>query len=239
MDRELGDGKYAGIISAALIAAGLTLAGLFVANGLSDIRKGEAVVTVRGVSERDVEANLATWTIAMQANGTDLGAVQARADADFQAAREFLVANGFQPDEIQTRGSSVSQYFDGSRGQLNVTVRQRLLARTTDIARMQKAFAAQAELIRKGVAIDNESGGVSYSFTKLNDVKPAMIAEATKSAREAAEQFARDSDTNVGGIRQATQGLFSITGRDGEAGMSGDSPYQKVRVVTTIDFYLD
>jgi hypothetical protein len=228
------------VVSGALIGAGLALAGLFVAGGLSDIRRGDAVVTVRGVAERDVEADLATWTIATQANGSDLAIVQGKADADAEAVRAFLAANGFTTAEIQARGSSVSQYYDGNLGRLNITIRQRILARTADVKRMEKAFANQAEMIRKGVALDSDGGGgVSYSFTKLNDVKPEMIAEATKSAREAADQFARDSDTQVGGIRQATQGLFSITGRDGEAGMGTDTPYQKVRVVTTIDFRLD
>jgi hypothetical protein len=228
------------VVSGALIGAGLALAGLFVAGGLKDIREGDAIVTVRGVAERDVEADLATWTIATQANGSDLAIVQGKADADAEAVRAFLAANGFTPAEIQPRGSSVSQYYDSNMGRLNITIRQRFLARTTDIGRMEKAFANQAEMIRKGVALDSDGGGgVSYSFTKLNDVKPEMIAQATKSAREAAEQFARDSDTKVGGIRQATQGLFSITGRDGEAGSGTDTPYQKVRVVTTIDFRLD
>jgi len=67
----------------------------------------------------------------------------------------------------------------------------------------------------------------------------AMIAEATKNARAAADQFASDSDTAVGGIRQATQGLFSITGRDGDEGSGTGTPNQKVRVVTTVEFYLD
>ncbi len=79
-----------------------------------------------------------------------------------------------------------------------------------------------------------------YSFTKLNDVKPAMIAEATRDARQGAEQFAKDSGTEVGGIKSATQGYFSIGARDGDnAGSGSESPFQKVRVVTTIDFYLD
>jgi hypothetical protein len=234
------DAPVSSAISGALIAAGLALAGLFVANGLGDIRRGDAIVTVRGVAEKDVEADLATWTIATQANGSDLAAVQAKADADAAAVTGFLAGNGFTPAEIQPRGSSVSQYFDSNTGRLNITIRQRFLARTIDIKRMEKAFANQAEIIRKGVALDSDGGGgVAYSFTKLNDVKPAMIAEATKSAREAADQFARDSNTKVGGIRQATQGLFSITGRDGETGVGTDTPYQKVRVVTTIDFYLD
>jgi hypothetical protein len=228
------------VVSGALIAGGLALAGLFMANGLSNVRRGEALVTVRGVAERDVVADLATWTIATQANGSDLSAVQAKADADAEAVRSFLQANGFTPAEIQPRGSSVSQYYDSNMGRLNITIRQRMLARTTDIARMEKAFANQAEIIRKGVALDSDGGGgVSYSFTKLNDVKPEMIAEATKSAREAADQFARDSDSRVGGISRATQGLFSITGRDGETGSGTDTPYQKVRVVTTIDYRLD
>ncbi len=228
------------VVSGALIGAGLALAGLFVAAGLKDIRRGDAVVTVRGVAERDVEADLATWSIATQANGSDLGVVQGKADADANAVRAFLAANGFTAAEIQPRGSFVNQYYVGNEGRLNITIGQRILARTTDIGRMEKAFANQAEMIRKGVALDSESaGGVTYSFTKLNDVKPAMIAEATKSAREAADQFARDSDTKVGGIARATQGLFSITGRDGDIGSGTDSRYQKVRVVTTIDFTLD
>lgn len=228
------------LISGALIGAGLALAGLFVAGGLSRVGRGDAVVTVRGVAERDVEADLATWVIATQANGSDLAIVQGKADADAEAVRGFLAANGFTPAEVQARGSSVSQYYDSNLGRLNITIRQRMLARTTDIKRMERAFANQAEIIRKGVALDSDGGGgVTYSFTKLNDVKPDMIAEATKSAREAADQFARDSDTRVGGIRQATQGLFSITGRDGEAGSGTDTPYQKVRVVTTIDFRLE
>ena len=225
-------------VAAALIGLGLALAGLFVMHGLQALRDGPALVTVRGLAERDVVADLATWTIATQANGSDLGVVQGKADADANAVRAFLVANGFTADEIQSRGSSVNQYFDNSMGRLNITIRQRFLARTADIPRMEKAFASQAEMIRKGVALDNDMGGVAYSFTKLNDVKPDMIAEATKNAREAAQQFARDSGAKVGAIRNATQGLFSITGRDGDVGSGGDTPYQKVRVVTTVEFRL-
>lgn len=226
-------------LPAALLGVGVALAGLFVMNGLDGLRDGPGVVTVRGLAERNVEADLATWTIATQANGSDLAIVQGKADADAAAVRAFLTANGFTPEEIQSRGSSVNQYFDNSMGRLNITIRQRFLARTATIGRMESAFANQAEMIRKGVALDNDMGGVTYSFTRLNDVKPEMIAEATKNAREAAEQFARDSDSKLGSIRTATQGLFSITGRDGEVGSGTDTPYQKVRVVTTVEFRLD
>lgn len=227
------------IVAAAILAAGLVLAAVIVGQGLGSFREGPSVVTVRGVAERDVVADLATWTIATQANGTDLAEVQAKADRDAETVRAFLAANGFAPAEVQPRGSGVSQYFDSTPGRMNITIRQRLQARTTDVAKMERAFANQAELIRRGVALDSDGmGGLTYSFTKLNDVKPEMIAEATKAAREAADQFAADSGTRVARIRQATQGLFTITGRDGDPGAGTDTPNQKVRVVTTIEFTL-
>ncbi len=227
-----------GVVAGALLGIGIAVAGFAVAGGLSELRSGPSLVTVRGLSERDVMADLATWEIATQSNGSELAAVQRKADADAAAVREFLGSHGFTPEEIQNRGSSVQQYFDSQRGQMNITIRQRFLARTQDVARMQKTFADQAAMIRKGVAFDNERGSVVYSFTGLNDVKPEMIGEATRSARDAAEQFAKDSDTSVGGIRQATQGYFTITGRDGDVGSGSDTPFQKLRVVTTVEFRL-
>ncbi len=105
-----------------------------------------------------------------------------------------------------------------------------------------QAYARQFEVIRSGVSIQ-EGSAIQYNFTQLNSVKPEMIAQATQNARQAAEQFARDSGTGVGGIRSATQGYFSIGARDGdptaEGGGGTDSPFQKVRVVTTIEFYLN
>ena len=93
--------------------------------------------------------------------------------------------------------------------------------------------------VRRGVVLEDGSG-VQFSFTKLNAIKPEMIAQATRDARASAEQFAKDSGTSVGSIRSATQGYFSIGARDGdEMGSGSDSPYKKVRVVTTVDFYLD
>jgi hypothetical protein len=228
------------VTAAAILAVGLLLSALVLGRGLGNIRDGPSVVTVRGVAERDVVADLATWTIATQANGSDLAEVQARADRDAETVQAFLAANGFAAAEVQPRGSSVSQYFDSNFGRMNITIRQRLQARTTDIPKMERAFANQAELIRRGVALDSDGlGGLTYSFTRLNDVKPEMIAEATRAAREAADQFAADSGTRVGKIRQATQGLFTITGRDGDTGSGTDTPNQKVRVVTTIEFTLN
>jgi hypothetical protein len=151
--------------------------------------------------------------------------------------KAYFTSLGFKPADLTPVGAGVNQYMNN--GVNNITITQRMLLRTTDIARAEKAVAQQFDLVRRGVTLQ-EGSGMKYSFTKLNDVKPSMVADATKDARAAAEQFARDSGASVGGIKSATQGYFSIDARDGENGDgSSDTPYKKVRVVTTVDFYLN
>lgn len=231
--------RNASLIAAAIVAIGIVLGGYLLGDGLRRARMADRSVTVRGLAERDVTADLATWTIAYAEQGTELGAVQSAIDEDTRTITDFFRQAGFKPEEVTTAGVGVSQYYDGSRGVDTVTVRRQLQLRTGNVMKARAAFGRQFDLIRAGVAIE-EGSGMVYSFTKLNEVKPAMIAEATRDARKGAERFAEDSGADVGGIRQATQGYFSIGARDGEdSGSGSDSPFQKVRVVTTIDFYLD
>jgi hypothetical protein len=119
------------------------------------------------------------------------------------------------------------------------TVRQRLTLRTTDIKRAQAAVGKQFELVRRGVFLE-EGSAMAYTYTRLNAIKPEMVAMATRDARKAAEQFANDSGSSVGAIKDATQGYFEITARDGDSGGWGqaDSPYKKVRVVTSVNYFL-
>ncbi|MGE3744755.1 MAG: SIMPL domain-containing protein [Sphingomonadaceae bacterium] len=232
--------RFSGLLGASIVLAlGLIIGGYLLGNGLLRARMADRAVTVRGLAERDVTADLATWTLAYASQGTDLATRQAEIEANTRTIRNFFKKHGFKDDELSVAGVNVNQYFDSSRGVNNVTVRQRLQLRTTDIAKARRAFARQFELVQAGVALE-EGSGMTYSFTRLNEIKPAMIAEATRDARAGAEQFAKDSGTSVGGIRQATQGYFSVGARDGDnAGSGSESPFQKVRVVTTIEFYLE
>lgn len=227
------------LIAAGLLALGVIVGGYLLGDGLRRARMADRAVTVRGLAERDVTADLATWTINFTETGSELEPVRQAAEQDAATVMDFFRRAGFPVDQVDTASVSVNQFFDENRGGNVVTVRRRVQLRTRDVARAQQAFARQAELIRAGVAIEDGSGMV-YNFTKLNDVKPEMIALATQDARRGAERFAEDSGTAVGGIRSATQGYFSITARDGDEseGSGRDSPLQKVRVVTTIDFYL-
>ncbi|MCG7348302.1 SIMPL domain-containing protein [Sphingomonas sp. ACRSK] len=226
------------LVAAAILALGMILGGYLLGNGLVRAHHADRSVTVRGLAERNVTADLAVWTLNYSKQGLDLAEVQADIDRDTQSIRRFFASLGFPAEALAPAGAGVSQSY--MNGVQTVTVSQRLQLRTTDIARARRAVARQFDLVRQGVVLQ-EGSGISYSFTKLNDIKPAMVAEATRDARAAAEQFAKDSDTGVGGIKSATQGYFSVEARDGEQAGYGvaDTPFKKVRVVTTVDFYLD
>jgi len=226
------------LIAAGILAAGILVGGYLMGDGLVRARDADRSVTVRGLAERDVVADLATWTLSYSVNGSDLMSLQAEIDSDTQAIIAYLKSNGFTDAEIMPMGAGVNQYRNND-GSPNITIRQRIQLRTTRVKQAAAAFSAQAELIRRGVALDDMSA-IAYSFTKLNAIKPEMIAEATRDARAGAEQFAEDSGSRVGSIRKATQGYFSIGARDGDVGggSGSESPNQKVRVVTTIDFYI-
>ncbi len=226
------------LASSAILALGLIAGGYLLGNGLLRAHEADRSVTVRGLAERDVTADLATWTLSYSATAADLSTAQASVDRDTQSIRAFLKDLGLPADAIQPSAVNVSQYTNN--GVPRSTVRQRMTLRSTDIERAQSAVKRQFDLVRKGVVLE-EGSGMAYTFTKLNDIKPEMVAEATKDARAAAEQFAKDSGTSVGTIKTATQGYFSVQARDGDSGGGwgqSDTPFKKVRVVTTVDFYL-
>ncbi|AXU20579.1 SIMPL domain-containing protein [Novosphingobium sp. THN1] len=225
------------LLPVAILAAGLVTGGWFIGDGFRRAKVADRSVTVRGLAEREVTADLATWTLAYSATAPDLASAQASVDRDSQAIRAFFSELGFPADALQPTGVNVQTMT--SDGVVSFSVRQRMTLRTTDIARAQRAVKRQFDLVRRGVMLE-EGSGMAYTFTRLNAIKPEMVAAATKDARAAAEQFARDSGASVDGIKTASQGYFEITARDGDGGGWGvsDTPYKKVRVVTTIDFYL-
>ncbi len=227
------------LTSTAILSVALVLGGYLLGDGLTRMKMAERSVTVRGLAEREVMADLATWTISYSATAGDMASAQASVDRDAASIRAFFDGLGFPEDAVQPTGANVSSYTN--EGVTNFTVRQRMTLRTTDIERAQRAVRQQSDLVRRGVLLE-EGSGMAYTFTKLNDIKPEMVAEATQDARASAEQFAEDSGSGVGGIRQATQGYFEIYARDGDSGGGwgvADTPFKKVRVVTTVDFYLD
>lgn len=232
----------------AIFAVGLTTSGYALGDGFRRYKLAEQrTVSVRGVSERNVTADLATWSIAFSHEGTELGPVQQSVDQQARLVRAFFQRSGFRPGDVTDSDVSLSREQPTDRegnpvGPQVLTVRRSIQLRTSDVIKARAAYAGQAALLRDGVELSGSS--ISYTFTKLNELKPEMIAEATQNARRSAERFARDSGASVGRIKTASQGYFSVGARDGEdcddCGSSGGrTPFQKVRVVTTIDYDID
>lgn len=234
----LGNRNLVLLVATGIGAAGIMAGGWFAGSGLVRMKDADRAVTVRGVAERDVRADLATWTLTYSSTAPDLADAQAGAESDTRAIVSYFSELGFPADALSPAGVSVNSFSDN--GVPRFTVQQRMQFRSTDIARAQRAVARQFDLVRRGVSLA-EGSTMSYAFTRLNTIKPAMVADATRDARASAEQFAKDSGTSVGRIRSATQGYFEITARDGESSGYGvsDTPDKRVRVVTTVQYYLD
>jgi hypothetical protein len=228
------------LIVGALLAVGLIGSGAFVGQGLVNARIGDRSVTVRGLAERDVRADLAVLPLRFTASGDVLSEVQGRIDGDLVIVRRFLTAQGYADDAVSLGRLEVadtrSREYASQTGGPRFILAQTVVVRSIDVDRVQATSRALNELVRQGVVLQDYAGP-SYIFSRLNDVRPAMIAEATASARTGAEQFAKDSGAPLGPISQANQGSFQILARD-EIGDESQSPDKKVRVVTTISYRL-
>jgi hypothetical protein len=228
------------LVIAAAMALGLVGAGALVGNGIVNARVGDRFVSVRGLAERDVKADLAVLPIRFTASGEILSEVQGTIDADLATVRRFLAAQGYAAEAISLGRLEVADTRSreyGNQTGPRFILAQTVIVRTTDVDRVQATTRALNDLVRQGVVIQ-DFNGPTYVFTKLNDVRPAMIAEATAAARTGAEQFAKDSGARLGPIREATQGSFQILARD-EIGDETQSVDKKVRVVTTVSYRLN
>lgn len=227
-----------GVLAGLLIALGLLGAGWLVGQGMARLRTDDRYVVVKGASERDVDADLVVWPLAHSVNGNDLADVQRQLDANTAIIRDFFTGAGFPASELVVSPPRLQDRWQWSnasnrpseRYQASVTV----TLRTKRVDAAITALRRSGELLTRGVVLDtNEGTGPQFEYTQLNRIKPGLIGEATASARKAAEQFAKDSQSRLGGIRSASQGQISITDRD-----QGSPQVKTVRVVTTVEYFL-
>lgn len=237
------------VVPAMLVGAGLALGGWLAGQGFVQARTADRVVTVKGIAEREAQADIAIWPLRITAADDDLGRAQAELKASIAEINAFLARYGLDPQAVTLQAFSVSdadtnQYGGGPRAGSRFVISQTLVVRSTEPDKVRAASEKVGELVSAGVVLssggDYGTSGPTYVFTGLNALKPAMIAEATARAREAAEQFARDSASSLGGIRRANQGVFEILPRDQAPGMTeGGQIAKTVRVVATIEYSLE
>lgn len=233
------------ILASILVAIGIAVAGWFVSEGLREARTADRYVTVKGLAERGVKADLALWPMRFVATSNALAEAQARIGADAATVVAFLTKAGIDRSDIAVQSLEVTDAFAQPYRQGPVESRfivaQTLMVRSTDVDRIAAASQGVGDLVGAGVVLsaEGQDSGPAYVFTKLRDIKPDMIAEATRGARAAAEQFAADSGSRIGGIRTANQGLFQIQPRDDAPGQMESRQINKtVRVVSTVEYAL-
>lgn len=232
------------IIAALLLAIGLVVSGWFVGNGFAHSRN-ERYVTVKGLAERDVKADIALWRIRFVETGNQLADAQARIEHDQAVVTAFLGKHKLGDDAIAFRNIQVAdraaQMYGNSEYKTRFIVTGTLMVRTKDVDAVAAAAQDTGALIAQGVVLGGANGNddeaPTYLFDGLTALKPSMIAEATKDARAAAEQFARDSGSRLGGIRRANQGVFQILPRDKAPMLQEDRQVEKtVRVVASLEY---
>ncbi len=231
--------------SAAVLGVFLVLAlgllGWLLGDAALSFKAMERTVTVKGLSEREVPADVATWPISFQVASNEFDDVFTQIESKTALVSEYLEGYGIERDEITPAPPAITdlyaqQWGDKQHIKFRYTGTGTLTVYTDKVDAVRRAMADVIELGKRGVAIGGPHGGPMQSqflFTGLNDLKPEMIEEATRKAREVAAKFAQDSDSRLGKIRTASQGQFTISDRD------TTTPHiKKVRVVSTIQYYL-
>ena len=227
------------IVCACIISLAFIVSASLICLGLFNVTAPERTVSVRGLSEREYDADFAVWPIKFTIAGNDLQFVQADISSKIDIVTSFLKDFDFTDAEITVKEPSVqdalANYYSQNDVQYRYLADVTIFVRSENIQKIQDALSESLSLIGQGIVLKNEyDSEVQFLFTKLNDIKPEMIAEATEDARRAAEKFAIDSGSSVGKIVNATQGLFSI-----EDASPGLSEKKTVRVVTTVEYLLN
>lgn len=223
-----------------LLCAGLIVLGIEIRYGMTHLKDSYRTVTVRGLCEREVNANKVTWPIVNKEVGNDLPSIYNNIENTNKMILHFLKNNGIEESEISINAPVVidlqADRYSYNQNPYRYNVTNVVVVTSSKVEKINELIKRQTELLKEGIAVvaGDYQYQTIYEYTDLNAIKPEMIAEATKNARIAADKFAEDSGSKVGRIQTATQGQFSIEDRDQY------TPYiKRIRVVSSIIYYLD
>lgn len=228
-------------VEAIILSIGLLLLGVFIERGFSEFAGRDRSVNVKGLAEMEVPADKVTWPLVYKSLGNDLNALYEEIKRSNRTITEFLKEKGLTDKEISINAPVIvdmkaERYGNNQDSPYRYNVTTVITVTSNKVDLVRGLITEQGELLKRGIAITtgDYQHNIQYEYTGLNTIKPQMIEEATKNARQAAEKFAKDSESTLGKIRHANQGQFSISDRD------PNTPHiKKVRVVTTIDYSLE
>jgi hypothetical protein len=229
-----------------LLGLGLTLLlgfaalGYLLGHAAVEVREYERTVTAKGLSEREYPADVVIWPVAYMVTGNDLGELYRDLDSTGGQIRAFLEQSGIAADEITMSpptltDKSAQAWGDARKPEFRYVASRTVTVYSGEVDRVRSAMTGLVELGKRGIAFSGDAyqNRVEFLFSRLNEIKPTMIEEATRNARDVALKFAADSQSRLGKIRRASQGQFSIEARD-----TNNPHIKKVRVVSTVEYYL-
>jgi hypothetical protein len=249
------ENSNAAVIVAALIVGvcillGVSSAGYFIGKGGTRFKSESRTVTVKGLVEQIVKADQSVWVLRFRRAGSDIGDIHSKISADRDAVVAFLKEQGFTDEEISrqpihTIDKWAREYDQSQTERYRYLVTGSVVVTTANVDQVAKVLGETERLLKSGVVLDGQYEGSAnprYTITKFNELRPQLLAEATKNARLTARQFASDSGVSVGRIRSANQGNIQIFGTDGNDESAPYSPtstpVKKIRVVSTFEFEL-
>lgn len=227
------------LLQAAILAVSIAFLGLCIKWGIDDFANKDRNVTVKGLAEKEVEADKVTWPIPTKELGNDLPELYQRINITTAKVKAFLKQHGIKDDEINVNAPVVidlnaDQYSNNNRGfRYNIT--STITVTSQNVKLVRSIMAKQGELLKQGVAVldGGYENRITYEYVGFKKMKPQMMQEAIKNAEATAQEFATNSNSKLNKITKADQGQFSIDDRD------ANTPYiKKVRVVTTITYSL-
>ncbi len=224
---------------AIIVAISIVVLAFCIKGGIDSFVDKGRIVSVKGLAEVEVPANKVVWPIVFKEVGNNLPALYNSINSTSDKILEYLQSNGISKEEISVNAPEVidlqAERYSTNDRPFRYNVKSVITVTSEQVDKVRQLIANQGQLLKDGVAIvgGDYENRITYEYTLLNDLKPEMIAEATRNARKAAEQFAKDSQSKLGKIVWASQGQFSITDRD------NNTPYiKKVRVVTSVNYSL-
>lgn len=221
------------------IMIGLIAIGSHISEAVEKYREYDRTVNVKGLCEKEVKADKVIWPVVYKVMANDIQTIYDQIDANNTVIKSFLEEGGIKPEEISISVPKISDKYANEYGGNDRTYRyiatSTITVCTSDVDTVLKLRSKEAELLKKGIVSGGNSWEtpVEFKYEGLNDIKPEMIEEATRNARETAQKFAKDSDSRLGKIKTASQGTFTIENRD-----SNTPHIKKVRVVTSVTYYL-
>ena len=231
--------KAESIVLGILLFLGLATLGYFISKAAYQVKSADRTVTVKGLAEKEVNADIAIWPISFKETGNDLLALNTGVDQKSGKIVEFLKKRGFKKEDItvappQLKDLEADQYYNQKDIRFRYIAKSTVTVYSKNVDLIRESISNLDLLIKQGIALSSDYEDQSqYLYTNLNEIKPGMIEQATKNARKSAEKFAEDSGSNLGKIKRASQGQFSISNRD------SNTPYiKKVRVVSTLEYFL-